>query len=87
MSNTSVSSQTEKVELYPNKRNEEVQQHLEHLLEMFPNELCFVVWDNSSGHTTPMLWPFSLGQQEYLAMVDYERVPLMNGDARMGRGE
>lgn len=56
-------------ELYPNKRNEEVQQHLEHLLEMFHNEFCFVVWDNSSSHTTPMLWPFLLEQQEYLAMV------------------
>ena len=57
-------------ELYPRKRNEEVQQHLEHLLEMFPNELCFVVWDNSPSHTTPMLWPFLLEQQERLAMVE-----------------
>lgn len=57
-------------ELYPRKRNEEVQQHLEHLLEMFPNEFCFVVWDNASSHTTPMLWPFLLEQQEYLAMVE-----------------
>lgn len=57
-------------ELYPHKRNEEVQQHLEHLLEMFTNEFCFVVWDNSSSHTTPMLWPFLLEQQEHLAMVE-----------------
>lgn len=56
-------------ELYPRKRNEEVQQHLEHLLAMFPNDLCFVVWDNASSHTTPMLWPCLLEHQDRLATV------------------
>lgn len=56
-------------ELYPRKRNEEVQQHLEHLLEMHPKDFCFVVWDNASSHTTPMLWPFLLEHQDRLCMV------------------
>ena len=56
-------------ELYPRKRNEEVQQHLEHLLEMTAPDFCFVVWDNASSHTTPMLWPFLLEQQERLLTV------------------
>ena len=54
---------------YPRKRNEEVQQHLEHLLEMSAPDFCFVVWDNASSHTTPMLWPFLLEHQDRLATV------------------
>ena len=53
----------------PRKRNEEVQQHLEHLLEMSAPDFCFVVWDNASSHTTPMLWPFLLEHQDRLATV------------------
>ena len=45
-------------QLYRHKRNEEVQQHLSDLLEMCDGDFCFVVWDNASQHTTPMLWPF-----------------------------
>ena len=45
-------------EIYRHKRNEEVQQHLTHLTEMYPKDFCFVVWDNASSHTTPMLWSF-----------------------------
>lgn len=56
-------------ELYPRKRNEEVQQHLEHLLEMSAPDFCFVVGDNASSHTTPMLWPFLWEHQHRLAMV------------------
>jgi len=56
-------------ELYPRKRNEEVQQHLEHLLEMCTQDFCFVVWDNAPSHTTPMLWPFLLEHQDRLCMV------------------
>ena len=45
-------------EIYPKKRNEEVSKHLAHLLEMCDGDFCFVVWDNASQHTTPMLLPF-----------------------------
>ena len=56
-------------ELYPRKRNEEVEQHLSHLLQMCGNDFCFVVWDNASSHTTPMLWPFLLENSNRLCMV------------------
>jgi len=54
---------------YPHKRNEEVQQHLGHVLEMFVPDFCFIIWDNASSHTTPMLWPFLWEYQDRLAMV------------------
>lgn len=56
-------------ELYPRKRNEEVEQHLTHLLSMCGNDFCFVVWDNASQHTTPMLWPFLLENRNQLLTV------------------
>jgi len=56
-------------EIYPKKRNEEVEQHLSHLLEMCDPDFCFVVWDNASQHTTPMLWPFLLENSHRLLMV------------------
>ena len=56
-------------EIYPNKRNEEVEQHLTHLLEMCQDDFCFVVWDNASQHTTPMLWPFLLENSHQLLTV------------------
>jgi len=56
-------------EIYQHKRNEEVKAHLSHLLEMYPDYYCFVVWDNASQHTTPMLHPFLEEQQDRLCMV------------------
>lgn len=56
-------------ELYPRKRNEEVEQHLSHLIQMCDGDFCFVVWDNASSHTTPMLWPFLLENQHRLMTV------------------
>ena len=56
-------------ELYPKKRNEEVEQHLTRLLEMYPDDFCFVVWDNATSHTTPMLWPFLLERSDRLLTV------------------
>ncbi|MCH8295667.1 hypothetical protein IH992_31690 [Candidatus Poribacteria bacterium] len=49
-------------ELYAHKRNEEVSQHLTHLLQMGDSSFCFVGWDNASKHTTPMLWPYTKGK-------------------------
>ena len=56
-------------EIYKHKRHEEVQLHLEHLMAMYPKDFCFVVWDNASSHTTPMLWPFLWEHQDRLCMV------------------
>lgn len=56
-------------ELYAHKRHQEVQQHLTHLMEMNPQDFCFVVWDNASSHTTSLLWPFFLEHQDRLCMV------------------
>ena len=56
-------------EIYPNKRNEEVESHLSHLLEMCEDDFCFVVWDNAPQHTTPMLWPFLLENRHRLLTV------------------
>ena len=57
-------------EIYPKKRNEEVSKHLAHLLEMCDGDFCFVVWDNASQHTTPMLLPFLCDNSHRLMMVN-----------------
>ena len=56
-------------EISKHKRHEEVQRHLEHLMEMVPKDFCFVVWDNASSHTTPQLWPFFWEHQARLCRV------------------
>jgi hypothetical protein len=56
-------------EIYKKKRNEEVSKHLTHLIEMCDGDFCFVVWDNASQHTTPMLWPFLLENSHRLMTV------------------
>ena len=57
-------------EIYPKKRNEEVEQHLTHLIEMCDRDFCFVVWDNASQHTTKMLLPFLWDNSERLMTVN-----------------
>jgi hypothetical protein len=44
--------------IHQRKRHQEVQAHLEHLLERDPEAFWFVVLDNASAHTTPQLDPF-----------------------------
>jgi len=56
-------------ELYSRKRNEEVEAHLRNLLSMCGDDFCFVVWDNASQHTTPMLWPFLLENRQRLLTI------------------
>ncbi len=56
-------------QIYPRKRNEEVERHLTSLLDMYDGDFCFVVWDNASQHTTPMLWPFLLENSHRLMTV------------------
>ena len=56
-------------EVYAHKRHQEVRQHLIHLIQMYPRDYCFVVWDNASSHTTPRLWPFLWKYQDRLTTV------------------
>jgi transposase len=36
---------------------------------MCDGDFCFVVWDNASQHTTPMLWPFLLENSDRVLTV------------------
>jgi hypothetical protein len=56
-------------EIYSRKRHEEVQQHWEHLLEMYPDDFLFLVRDNATSHTTEDLDPFLLHNQQRLCLV------------------
>lgn len=72
-------------ELYPHKRNEEVHQHLTHLLELYPDDFCVGVWDNASSHTPPQLWPFLWEQSDRWAMVNLPTYrPHLNLIERLG---
>ena len=55
-------------EIYPHKTHKEVQAHLEHLLDMFP-EFLFVVRDNASQHVTPKLDKFLIDNKDRLCLV------------------
>ena len=50
--------------------NEEVSQHLARLLEMCDGDFCFVVWDNASQHTTPLLFACLCDNSQRLMMVN-----------------
>ena len=56
-------------QIFSRKRNEEVQRHLEELLSMHKDEFLFVVMDNASSHTTPMLQPFLEALSDRLLLV------------------
>ena len=43
-------------EIYPHKTNEEVRNHWQHLLDMYPDDFLFVVRDNASQHVTPIVF-------------------------------
>ncbi len=49
--------------------SEEVQRHLEELHSMHKDEFFFVVLDNASLHTTPMLHPFLEANRNRLLLV------------------
>lgn len=56
-------------EIYSRKRHEEVQQHWEHLMEMYEDDFLFVVRDNAKSHTTKDLDSFLLDNQERFCLV------------------
>jgi hypothetical protein len=56
-------------EIYPRKRHQEFRAHLEHLMEMCPDDFLFVVRDNASSHVTPKLDEFLIGNKDRLCLV------------------
>jgi transposase len=55
--------------IHQRKRHQEVQAHLETLLNSDPEAFWIVVLDNASAHTTPKLDAFLAEQQDRLALV------------------
>ena len=51
------------------KRHQEVQAHLQHLIDTEPEVFWFVVLDNASAHTTPALDQFLLDNRHRLELV------------------
>ena len=56
-------------EIYPHKRHEEFQSHLEHLMDMCPNDYLFLVRDNATSHVTPKLDTFLRSVKDKLCLV------------------
>ena len=56
-------------EIYPHKRHQEFQAHLEHLLDDCPDDFLFVVRDNASQHVTEDLDDFLLSKSDRLCLV------------------
>jgi len=56
-------------QIFSRKRNEEVQRHLSELIAMNEDDFLFVVMDNASSHTTPMLQPFLEANKDRLLVV------------------
>ena len=56
-------------EIYPHKRHEEFQSHLEHLMDMYPDDYLFVVRDNATSHVTPKLDTFLRSTKDQLCLV------------------
>lgn len=55
--------------IHHKKRHQEVQVHLQHLLDSDPQTFWFVVLDNASAHTTPALDTFLHQNQDRLELV------------------
>ena len=56
-------------EIYPHKRHEEFQAHLEHLIDMYPKDYLFLVRDNATSHVTPKLDTFLRSAKDKLCLV------------------
>ncbi len=54
--------------IHEHKRHEEVQAHLELLIQRVPDAFWFVVLDNASAHTTPMLDGF---REQYRQSIEF----------------
>ena len=55
--------------IHHHKRHQEVQAHLQYLMDFDPDTFWFVVLDNASAHTTPALDDFLLKHQDRLELV------------------
>jgi transposase len=55
--------------IHHRKRQQEVQAHLQHLIDTDPEVFWFVVLDNASAHTTPQLDAFARQHQDRLELV------------------
>lgn len=57
--------------IHERKRHQEVQAHLEHLLNSEPDTFWLVVMDNASAHTTPKLTAFWQRHRDRLSRVSW----------------
>ncbi len=56
-------------EIYANKTHHQIKTHWQNLMEMYPDELLFIVRDNASSHTTAKLDDFLIHHKERLRLV------------------
>ena len=56
-------------EIYANKTHLQMKTHWQNLMDMYPDELLFVVRDNASSHTTAKLDDFLIHHKDRLRLV------------------
>ena len=56
-------------EIYGNKTHLQMKTHWQNLMDMFPDELLFIVRDNASSHTTAKLDDFLIDHKDRLRLV------------------
>ena len=56
-------------EIYANKTHRQIKTHWQNLMQMYPDELLFIVRDNASSHTTVKLDEFLIHHKERLRLV------------------
>ena len=56
-------------EIYANKTHLQIKTHWQNLMDMYPDELLFVVRDNASSHTTAKLDDFLIHHKDRLRLV------------------
>ena len=56
-------------EIYSNKTHLEMKTHWQNLMDMFPDDLLFIVRDNASSHTTAKLDDFLIRHKDRLRLV------------------
>ena len=56
-------------EIYANKTHLQMKTHWQNLMDMYPDELLFVVRDNASSHTTAKLDDFLIRHKDRLRLV------------------
>ena len=56
-------------EIYANKTHLQIKTHWQNLMDMYPDELLFIVRDNASSHTTAKLDDFLIDHKDRLRLV------------------